>query len=300
MTPLLFAILALPPGQGAPHAEHAPAAPSTTPDTKHQTPNTSEVQTLFQKAAPEPGGHGTPQPRERAVVLIHGLGLHPLSHEKAVKPRLRSWQQPESALVHRLARDSDVYSLAYGQNASVEQIATSSDVPRHIRGLKSAGYREIVLVGHSAGGLIARHLAEDNPGLGITRVIQVCAPNAGSAWAGLKTARAAQGPFLASLTRSGRQKVLDERAGKRIPDGVAFACVVGSCGVGGDGIVQSRSQWSADLQAQGVPAFPLRTTHREAMTTARAAELLGRLVVEPLPRWDARKVVETRKALLGS
>jgi pimeloyl-ACP methyl ester carboxylesterase len=257
------------------------------------------VQTSFVKVAPK-GAERTPG-RDRAVVLIHGLGLQMISQEKAVKPYLRRWQQPESELVRRLARDSDVYALAYGQNATVDTVASSPDIIRHIRSMRAAGYKEVVLVGHSAGGVVARHLVEDQPDLGVTRVIQVCPPNAGSGWAALKTARAAQMPFLASLTRTSRQKVLDERtARKRIPDSVEFACVVASCNLRGDGVVSTRSQWPADLQAQGIPAYGVKTTHWDVMGSSRTVELVGRLVAEPMPRWDQAKVVETRKALLGS
>jgi pimeloyl-ACP methyl ester carboxylesterase len=263
------------------------------------SPAPATVQVRFVKVAPHPDTPERTTGQARAVVLLHGLSFHPFREEKAVKPHFHFWQQPDSALVKRLARDADVYAVAYGQNVPVEQLASDPTLPRHLRELRKAGYRQIVLVGHSAGGLIARHLVEDHPELGVTRVIQVCAPNAGSSWASLKTARAAQKPFLTSITRAARQKLLEGRAGKRIPDDVAFACVVGSCNLKGDGLVFSKSQWPADLQAQGVPAFPLWSVHWDAMSSGRAVELLSRLVVEPLPRWDAKQVEEARKKLLG-
>ena len=257
------------------------------------------VQVQFAKVAPNPDTPGRTTGQARAVVLIHGLALHPISEAKAIKPQMRFWQVPESALVKRLARDADVYAVSYGQNAPIEQLATDSPLPGHVRSLKKAGYRQIVLVGHSAGGLIARHLVEDHPNLGATRVIQVCSPNAGSSWASLRAARAAQQPFLASITRSGRTKALEGRSEKRIPETVEFACVVGSCNLRGDGVVFSKSQWPADLQAQGIPAYSLWCIHWDAMSSTRAVELLSRLVVEPQPRWDAKKVEETRKQILG-
>lgn len=293
---LLLASLILP---GTPQA--AVAAPTAT------TP--PAVPTIFVKVGPTstPTERSPGQPR--AVVLIHGLSLHPLKQDKAIQARLRPWQQSDSALVRRLAQDSDVYALAYGQSASIDHIASSPRLLDHVRSLRKAGYTDVVLVGHSAGGLLARQLVEDNPRLGVTRVIQVCAPNAGSSWAGLKTARAAQIPFLACLTRTGRTEALQTRAERRIPQDVAFACVVGSCTTisaktpalaRGDGVVCCRSQWSADLQVQGIPAYPLRVTHWEAMTSARGIDLLSRLVVKPQPRWKDTRVVETRKNLLGS
>jgi pimeloyl-ACP methyl ester carboxylesterase len=258
-----------------------------------------QVEMLFVKVGPNPKVPGQTPGQLRAVVLIHGLGLHMFNKDKITHAGLRKWQQPCSPLVRRLGRDSDVYGLAYGQNVPVEEIAGTSLLVKHIHRLREAGYQQIVLVGHSAGGLIARHLVEDHPDLGVTRVIQVCSPNLGSAWAALKTARSEQQAFLQSLTRSARQKVLDDRSSKRIPDRVEFVCIVGSSRVGGDGIVFSRSQWTADLQSQGVPVYPLRTTHWDAMHNSRTADLIARLVVEPQPRWNASKVVEVRKQLLG-
>jgi pimeloyl-ACP methyl ester carboxylesterase len=260
----------------------------------------AKVQTLFVKVGPMPGVSGRSPGQDRAVVLIHGLGLHMISSEKPVKAYLRNWQQSDHPLVRRLAQDSDVYALAYGQNLPLEEIVSSPEVLRHLRSLKEAGYKQVILVGHSAGGLIARQLVEDHADLGVTRVVQVCSPNEGSGWAALRTARAAQMPFLVSLTRSGREKVIDQRyPAKRIPESVEFACVVGSCRLRGDGVVSTRSQWSAELQAQGVPAYSIRTTHWDAMTNSRIPDLLARLAIEPMPRWDEAKVIEARMTLIG-
>jgi pimeloyl-ACP methyl ester carboxylesterase len=281
MLPLALALLTMPPALSAP-------GPAT-------------VQTLFVKVGPMPGVAGRSPDQDRAVVLIHGLSLHMISQQNTYKAYLRPWQQSDHPLVRRLAQDSDVYALAYGQNVPVDQVTASGDILRHIRSLKSAGYKQIVLVGHSAGGLIARELVEDHPDAGVTRVVQVCSPNAGSGWAALRTTRAVQIPFLVSLTRTGREKVIEKRyPGTRVPDSVGFACVVGTCHLGGDGVVSCRSQWSADLQKQGVPAYSVKTTHWDAMNNSRTQDLLGRLVVEPLPRWDEAKVAEARKSLLGS
>lgn len=258
-----------------------------------------KLETMFVKVGPMPGPAGRSPNQERAVVLIHGLGLHLIKKDRAYHPHLRSWQESDSKLVRRLAQDSDVYALAYAQFVTVETIASSLEVVKHLRSLKKAGYKQITLIGHSAGGLIARELVEDHPDLGVTRVIQVCSPNAGSGWAALKTARAAQLPFLTSLTRGSRERILETRAKKRIPDHVEFACVVGSCNLKGDGVVWSRSQWTEDLQSQGVPAFTLKATHWDAMSGTRAPELLAKLVLDPLPRWNATQVSEARKSILG-
>lgn len=257
-------------------------------------------QVLFVKVGPSPVVAGRTADQSRAVVLIHGLSINLLNPDKVTNAGLRAWQQPDHDLVRKLSRDADVYGLAYSQNVPAHEIAHSADVLAHLRSLKEAGYRDVVLVGHSAGGLIARHVVEDNPDLGVTRVIQVCAPNVGSNWAVLRTARAAQIPFLLSLTPGNRLKLLEERIEKKIPDKIAFICVVGSSHLKGDGIVFCRSQWSQELQAQGVPAYSLRTSHRDAMHNPKTAELLEKLVVEPAPRWDNQKVTEVRKQLLGN
>lgn len=254
--------------------------------------------TLFVKVGPNALVPGRSVGQERAVVLIHGLGLHPFSKEKVTRAALRTWQQSTSPLVHALARSADVYAFAYAQTLPVEKVADAAGLGRAVRRLKAEGYRDIVLIGHSAGGLIARHLVEDDPGCGVTRVIQVNCPNTGSALAALtRTARDVQTAFLASLSKTAREKVLATRADKKVPAGVSFACVVGSLRLGGDGIVSCRSQWSDDLQRQGVPAFVLRGGHRDALTTASGVELLAKLVRDPLPRWDRLRVDAVRKVL---
>jgi pimeloyl-ACP methyl ester carboxylesterase len=263
-------------------------------------PTVAGVQTLFVKVGPNPKVPGRSAGQSRAVVLIHGLALYPLSKERILTARLRTWQQPESLLVKSLSKDSDVYSLAYAQTSSVEAISQSQVILNYLSNLRTQGYQQIVLIGHSAGGLIARQLVEDHPQLGVTRVIQVCAPNIGSSLANLKAVRPAQTAFLNSLTRTDRLKVLELRSDRRIPEEVDFACVVGSGRLGGDGVVVARSQWSADLQNQGIPAFPVRVLHWEAMKNPNSIELISRLVREPLPRWHPTRVAEARKQLLGS
>lgn len=258
------------------------------------------VDTLFVKVGPNSKVPGRTPGQPRAIVLIHGLGLHILQTDKIQKAKLRVWQEADSPLVRRLGQEGDVYSLAYGQTVAVETMCEASLLLRHLARLKMAGYAQIVLVGHSAGGLIARQVVEDFPDLGVTRVVQVCSPNAGSMWAALKTARGAQRTFLLSLTCAARVKVLEERGKKRIPETVEFVCIVGATRVGGDGVVVPRSQWSSELQAQGIPAYPLRATHWEAMHSPRTAELLARLIVEPQPRWPPDRIIQARKQLLGS
>ena len=70
-------------------------------------------------------------------------------------------KKPSSPLVKTLTADADVYSLAYGQNASVDDVARVRSLGQHITGLRAAGYSEVVLVGYSAGALLARYYQAD-------------------------------------------------------------------------------------------------------------------------------------------
>src|SRR3569623_2788325 len=61
------------------------------------------VETLFVKVGPMPLPAGRSAGRDKAVVLVHGLGLHPFSSDKALRAKLRPWQQADSPLVKTLA-----------------------------------------------------------------------------------------------------------------------------------------------------------------------------------------------------
>ncbi len=235
----------------------------------------------------------------RAVVLIEGLNLHLFRQRLAMKAELRPWQQPGSVLVRALAPDADVFAFTYSQTAPVTDIGELPALGESIQRLRQAGYREVVLVGFSAGGVVARQFVEDNPHAGVTRVIQVCAPNVGSALAKFKAAAGAvQGPFLQSLTRQARNRVLQERYDKTIPREVEFVCVVGEGLLFSDGVVSIRSQWPEDLQVQGVPAVPLRIEHWEALRDSRAAVAIARLARDKQPRWNVAQVAAMRQRLL--
>src|SRR5438128_1684436 len=122
--------------------------------------------------------------RQRAVVLVQGLRLHPFSNKNVAKADWESWQKPGSAVVKTLANEADVFAFAYGQNVAVDRIAETACLQDNVRRLKLLGYSEIVFVGYSAGGVVARQFVEDHPEAGVTKVVQVCAPNGGSGWAG--------------------------------------------------------------------------------------------------------------------
>ncbi|HTU20557.1 MAG TPA: alpha/beta hydrolase [Gemmataceae bacterium] len=263
--------------------------------------STPTIETSFVQVAPakDPQHWWNAPGKRRAVVLIHGLLVHPFSKTNVGRPHLHSWQKSDCLLVKRLAQDADVFSFAYAQTVSVDEVAECPELERRVRKLRKDGYREIVLIGHSAGGVIARQLVEDHPDCGVTKVIQVCAPNVGSGWAKWQTVRSNQIDFLDSLTKPARRRSLSQRADKAIPKHIDFACVVGTGTVVGDGLVLTRSQYPPDLQKQGIPAYPFSSTHWMVLRSQKGTALVARLVREPQPRWDEKQVEAVRRRLPG-
>lgn len=237
--------------------------------------------------------------QERAVLLIHGLLVHPFNRANVNRATLHAWQKPNSLMVNRLGKDSDVYAFAYAQNMAVDDIAAAPDLKGCIKQLRQLGYRTVVVVGYSAGGLVARRYVEDVTECGVDKVIQVCAPNGGSSWAQVKAVQPDQFEFMTSLTKQARRETQRERADKKIPDNVQFACIVGTGAGIGDGMVLTRCQWTDDLQQQGVPVYAVVTSHWQAVRVRYAADLLADLIREPQPRWNARQVTAARQVLLG-
>jgi hypothetical protein len=237
--------------------------------------------------------------QERAVVLIHGLLIGTLSADKVNSPTMHEWQKPNAALVQRLGKEADVFSFSYAQNVPLGDIVKMSGLAANVSELQKMGYTSIVLVGHSAGGLIARQFVEDNPDCGVAKVIQVCSPNGGATLADFKLAPAVQKAFLHSLSHEVRRKEMKDRADVHFPSKVEFVCVIG-CSMGeSDGLVSVKSQWTDDLQNQGIPAYLLRESHRHAVRAPAGVDLITRLVTTPQPRWDEDKVKMERKHILG-
>jgi pimeloyl-ACP methyl ester carboxylesterase len=283
------------------------------------------IETQFVQVSPLPQFAASVQrsaDQQRAVVLLHGLRVQPFMSRKVRQADFQLWQTPQSRLVTALAEHADVYAFAYSQNDALEAIVAHPALNEHVQALKSAGYRQIVLIGHSAGGLLARQFVEDYPDSGVTKVIQVCSPNGGSSLGKLTAGVCAcQEPFLESLTKDRRCSGLAQRKDKRIPAHVEFACVVGRMNVEweaepgplandgkerrltyagvvcGDGILSVATQWPDDLQEQGIPVHPLRAAHFTAMFTGSVARRLAELVVEPQPRWTSDEVAAARRAL---
>jgi pimeloyl-ACP methyl ester carboxylesterase len=246
----------------------------------------------------------------RAVVLIHGLRLHLFSTSSIVRAEFSDWQDPGSDLVRVLAKQGDVYAFAYSQDVPVDRIVAAPGLREGVRRLRELGYEEVVLVGHSAGGVVARHFVEDYPDAGVTRVVQVSAPNGGSSWARARFGiREAQEPFVTSLSCQEREQCLRDRADRRIPGSVEFVCVVcrlslplpGSLReVSGDGVVSAGGQWTQDLQEQGIPAVLYNGGHTSAMSSRAGVEMITRLVSQRHRRWDAEGLAAGRARLLGN
>jgi hypothetical protein len=288
---------------------------------------TASVEFQFIQVAPGPRAapafKRTPG-QGRAVILLQGLYPHPFSDRRVSEARCLPWQRPGSALVVALAGDSDVFAFAYGQDVPVQRIARASGLGQGVRRLKELGYREIVLVAHSAGGLVARHLVEDEPDLGVTKVIQVCPPNGGASLAKAELAvRRRQEPFLESLTKQSRQQFLAKRVDKMIPEHVDFVVLMGQIKLElkgtavleradgaqplkltaefdkqGDGLVSCACQWPSDLQAQGIPVVALGKDHFSILRGDDGVREIARLVREPQPRWKQDRVAEARRALI--
>lgn len=236
--------------------------------------------------------------QKQAVVLIHGYYVHVFDNSVA-KPQLRSWQSASGPLVKELGKHADVYVFAYGQNAALDAIVKESKLSANVAELRKLGYTDIVLVGHSAGGLIARHFVEDFPDAGVTKVLQVCSPNGGSPLASL-TAPKSQKPFLECLSTDHRKKCLEQRAGKKIPDGVQFICVIAKeKNKLTDGVVPCTSQWTADLHKQGIPAVCIVGGHRDVLRDAKLAVTVAELVNGKHERWPAERIEKVKKEIFG-
>jgi hypothetical protein len=259
------------------------------------------VQSICQQAAPVPAnGKWTRSPnRTRAVLLIHGFHYH-LTNKSVPKAELRPWQKSDSPLVKELAKNADVFVFAYGQNVALDVVVKESKLQGSVAQLPKLGYTEIVLVGHSAGGLIARHFVEDHPDAGVTKVIQVCSPNGGSPLAN-STVPKSQKVFVECLSVDGRRKCLELRGDKRIPEKVQFVCVIARSKKTSDtdGVVPCGCQWTADLHKQGIPAVCVVSGHREVVRDAKLAETLAGLVRDKQERWSPERLAKAKKEIFG-
>ncbi len=259
-----------------------------------------KIEARFEQVHPLPRNSQVIEPspgRARAVILVPGLRYHPLHGTQVQHAEFHSWQKPGSPVVSELAKSADVFAFSYSQNADLETISAAPALEQAVNKLRFLGYQEIVLIGHSAGGILVRLFVEDHPQAGVAKVVQVCAPNLGSSWGEADiSVHNLQEQFIESLTRTQRRAACQQRGDKRIPAHVQFVCVVGG-GHLGDGLVSRPSQWPDDLQAQGIPAIHLSTTHFTVMHTQKTARALAELAAENHPRWSKAEVEAARKRL---
>lgn len=259
------------------------------------------VETRFAQVAPRsetPAAVTRLPGQQKAVVLITGLHLHLIRESETLHARFAPWQRPGSYLVSLLAEDADVFSFTYAQSVPITEIARLPDLAESVERLRQAGYSEIVLVGHSAGGLVVRQFVEEHPEAGVTKVVQVSAPNTDSGWAELVDAvRSLQKPFVDSL-RKGARASWEEREGRKpLRPHVQFVCIV-SAGLGrSDGVVSVASQWPKDLRDQGVPAVVFRGDHGSVVSSRPGACLIAETVRQDQPRWTTEQVETMRQRL---
>jgi hypothetical protein len=235
--------------------------------------------------------------KDRAVVIIPGLRIHPIRPSNATRPDRREYQEPTSELVKALAKDSDVFAFAYAQTVPLDAVAQSPGLRAAVAQLKEAGYTEIVLIGHSAGGVIARLFGENYPDSGVTKVITVAAPHAGSDLAKLKVGYPrVQAPFVQSLSPDSRGEVVHAK----LDDRIEMACVVCKLKrVDADGLVTTPSQWPADCRKLGIPAVLCVVNHWDAMSDSASIKTIAELAREKLARWSPEEVEKARKVLFG-
>ena len=232
--------------------------------------------------------------QKRAVILVHGYRPE-CDHFLLARAVLQDWQEPDSFMVTVLSRDADVFAFYYGQNVPVREVAEAPELAEGVARLKRMGYSELVLLGHSAGGLVCRHFVEEHPDAGVTKVVQVCTPNAGVYWAKFSAVlTATQRPYVSSLTAGSRRAA----PASMIPEGVEFICLVGDAAVKSDWVVSCRSQWSDDLQDQGIPAVRLRASHLAVVQKPESIITIAHAVREPAPRWDRSRVQLERHGIL--
>jgi hypothetical protein len=258
-----------------------------------------ELPTELWQVAPERKGAfaiNPPRTRDRAALLIPGLKIHPFRPSYATKPDLREYQQPNSDLVRALAKDADVFAFGYAQTVPLDAVAMSPGLRAAVARLKQAGYEEITLIGHSAGGVIARVFTEGNPDSGVTKVITVASPHLGADLASLRVGYPkVQAPFVESLAPAVRTRAVG--SGK-IDDKIQVACVV--CKVKrieNDWLVKLPSQWPEDCRRAGVPAVLVQTDHWHAMLAPQSVKVISELAREKLTRWTPDEVEKAAKVL---
>jgi pimeloyl-ACP methyl ester carboxylesterase len=259
----------------------------------------ADLPTELWQLAPEPKGKpillNNPRSKDRALLLIPGLKFHPLKPSLSTRPELHNWQEPNSELVRTLAKDFDVYGFGYAQTVPLDAVAQSAGLREAVERIQKAGYKEIVLVGHSAGGVIARLFVENHPNAGVTKVVTVAAPHTGAELANLKVGYSrTQAQFIQSLAPEART----ESGFSKIGEKVEVACVVCKLKrIDADGLVNIASQWPTECQKNGVPAVLVQINHFEAMLKPESVKVIAEVAREKLTRWSAEEVEKAKKVL---
>ena len=249
---------------------------------------------------PFPGPHSAnhltrTKGRHCAVILLHGLDLRD-DGSSAANARLVEWQGSTSPLVKAISPSADVFAIGYAQTKSVEEVVLLPELRDAIVKVKQLGYPQVVLLGHSAGGLVARHFVEEHPGAGVTKVIQVASPNGGATLAccavRLHQVPRDQRAFVESLSPQHREALLKSRQDKKIPAVIEFVTVVACASpkAKGDRVINRQCQWTADLQQQGIPCASVQATHVDVMDQDDCLDVFCSLITQPQSRWDASKV----------
>lgn len=257
--------------------------------------------TDVRRVSPEPPKSwlGAPARKDRAVILVHGMKLYPLRPQKTEQAVPHDWQEPGSPLVTALSKDADVFAFSFAQTLPVDLIAHAPALRDAVRKFNAVGYREVVLVGHSAGGVLARLFAEHYPD-GLTKVVLVATPHAGTEVANATVGYPkSQTPFVRSLSPEARTAA--NRASKQlIPPRVQVVGVVCKLrGIETDGLLSVGTQWPTLLQQQGIPAVLVHDSHWTVLRTPAGVRAVAGLVRDPLVRWTTEQVEVARGVLFG-
>jgi len=258
--------------------------------------------TEFRPLAPEALVRNFEQPgyarKDKAVILIHGMKLFPFRPHRATVAEMHEFQHSNEDLPSALASTFDVFAFAYAQTLPVDAYAHAPGLRVAIARLRQAGYGEIVLIGHSCGGVIARQFVEAYPEAGVTKVIQVASPNLGSDLAIMKTGyHRVQSAIVESCVPAVRQEMVAQNR-RLIPPKVEFATIVCKIpGFDGDVLVWTDAAWPGDLQRQGIPATLVGINHFDAMTGSASVKVILELAREKLTRWSPEDVERARKVM---
>jgi hypothetical protein len=239
---------------------------------------------------------------DRAVVLIHGLKVQVFSPERATHPDPHSFQKPRSELVKGLEESFDVFGVSYAQAGPVDWVAASPKLREGIKALRFAGYKEIVLVGHSAGGIVARKFVEMHPKAGVNKVIAVASPYLGSGWAKLpdQILPKSQMMFIHSLLPNHREECT-RNCTAVLPEDLQFACVVCKLPrLDSDTTVGIDSQWPKDLQKLGIPISLVNCNHFDAMKHEKAVQAIVELAKGKVVRWTPAETEKAQRILFGT